>query len=96
MVDPLNEAETSSASRFLAEGSTPRWQLGAAIAATGFQGRLIGPRRPHTKVSPMKLLKYLFWTALSLVLILLVNSNLRHPRAQLSQLDPEFDELAVC
>lgn len=44
----------------------------------------------------MKLLKYILWTFFSLVLILLVNANTRSSKPRLSQVDLEFDELAVC
>ena len=44
----------------------------------------------------MKPIKYILWALLSLTLILLVNANTRSSRPRLSQVDPEFDELAVC
>lgn len=44
----------------------------------------------------MKLLKYILWTLLSVALILLVNANTRSHKPRLSQVDLEFDELAVC
>jgi len=44
----------------------------------------------------MKPLKYILWALLSLAILLLVNVNSRSPRPRLSQVDLEFDELAVC
>ena len=44
----------------------------------------------------MRPLKYLLWALLSVALVLLVNANTRSPKPRLSQVDLEFDELAVC